>query len=134
MTEFNMDEVIELLKEKQTSPKKEYALAKLEQFLSQEDLCYLQAGAFCQSIVDDAKGDLDFILDKYVFYENLYIAKEDYCDDGSNQKLIFLRELCAFLEKHIVWLNLEHAGYERDISDDFLRWKKGVAYGKTTDF
>lgn len=124
MTELNMDEIVELLKEGRISPKKEYNLAELDQFLNQEDICYRHAAAFCQSIIDDAKGDLDFILDKYVFYQNLYIVEEDYCDDGSNQKLIFLRELCVFLEKHIVWLNLEYAGYERDISDDYLRWKK----------
>ena len=119
-----MDEIIELLKDGRTSPKREYTLAELDQFLSQEDICYRQAAALCQSIVDDAKGDLNFVLDKYVYYENLYIAEEDYCDDGSNKKLYFLRELCDFLRKQIVWRNLEYAGYERDISDDFLRWKK----------
>lgn len=121
---FKMDEVVCFLKEGRTSPKGNYSIDELDLIISHEDNLYFRASAHCQTIIDDSKGDLLFILDKYVFYKNIFIVEEEKLEDTNESKKLFLQELCSFLEKHIVLMCLIKAGYKRDIADDYLRWKK----------
>lgn len=102
----------------------ELKMEKLAERLLPEDLSFRYAAAQYQSILDNANGDLNVIIEKYVYYQNMFIKEQWELHGGSNNKLDFLRDLCEFLEGRIVWMILENAGYKRNTADEYMRWKK----------
>lgn len=126
MSKYTQEDIVNFLKQGRTSRKGEYTMDELARLLLPEDLCFYHAAAHYQTILDDSNGDFNFIIEKYVFYKNLFIEEEwkAHEDSDSYSKLDFLRDLCEFLEGRIVWMTLENLGYKRSIDDDYLRWKK----------
>jgi len=102
----------------------EIKMEKLAKLFLPEDSCFRYAAAQYQSILDNANGDLNVIIEKYIYYKNMFMKEQWELHGGSNNKLDFLRELCDFLEGRIVWMTLENSGYKINVADGLACWKK----------
>lgn len=125
MSVFNMNNLKEFLKEGSSTQEENFELTELAKLFCPEDVCFHRAITQYQSILDDAKDDFNFIIDKYVFYQNKYLEGTSSWYGGPNDELDFLRELCAILEKRIVTITLESSGYKGNITNKYIRWEKG---------
>ncbi len=117
-----IDEIEEF--SKNTSPKKMYSMDELAQLFHPEDPYFIAAAYQYQTVLNESKGDFNFIVEKYVFYKNMYIEEEWNWHGEPNSKLDYLRDLCEFLEGRIVLMTLANIGYRRNFDDKHMRWKK----------